>query len=157
MSMDPNQFRATLAQFASGVTVVTTEHEGQRYGITVSAFASLSLEPPLVLICVEKTVRSHDGIAAGGHFAVNILSERQQELSNRFASRSPEKFAGLAMREGELGDPLLDGCLANLECVVREALPGGDHTIFVGEVMHSHTAGNLNPLLYFRGGYHEIR
>jgi len=156
MAIDDAQFKLALSHFASGVTVVTTEHEGRKYGMTVASFASLSLHPPLVLVCIEKNVKSHDAIAAAGKFGVSILANDQADVSGRFASRSEDKFAGAAVRDGELGVPLIDNALTTLECTVREQLAGGDHTIFVGEVMHA-TVRDGEPLVYFRSGYREIR
>ena len=156
MAVDATRFRHTLGKFASGVTVVTTEHEGEQAGITVSAFSSLSLEPPLVLICIDRKVRSHDVIAGAGLFAVNILEASQEEVSRRFASRQPDKFAGIATHRSPSGLPLIDGALATLECRVKETLPGGDHTIFVGEVLDSQLREG-DPLVYFHGAYRALK
>lgn len=155
MPVDDAQFKMALSHFASGVTVVTTEHEGRSYGLTVASFASLSLHPPLVIVCIEKGVKSHDAIEASGKFGVSILGSGQSELSNRFASKLDDKFAGAATARGDLGIPLIDGALCTIECRLRERLPGGDHSIFVGEVVGVH-AREGTPLLYFRGGYHQI-
>src|SRR5260370_4780072 len=106
MPIDEAAFKLAMSHFASGVSVVTTEHEGRQYGMTVASFASLSLHPPLVLVCIEKNVKSHDAIAASGKFAVNILESAQSDLSNRFASRVEDKFAGAAVPDGTLGLPL---------------------------------------------------
>lgn len=156
MPIDDAQFKAALSHFASGVTVVTTEHEGKRYGMTVASFASLSLHPPLVLVCVEKSVKTHEAIAASGKFGVSILAQEQTDISAKFASRSDDKFAGVDVILGELGVPLIANSLTTLECTLRETLPGGDHTIFVGEVVDSKTREGI-PLLYFRSGYREMR
>jgi flavin reductase (DIM6/NTAB) family NADH-FMN oxidoreductase RutF len=156
MPIDDATFKAAMSHFASGVTIVTTEHDGTRYGMTVASFASLSLHPPLVLVCVEHSVKTHDAIAAAGKFGVSILGADQGDVSNRFASRVEDKFAGLGVRAGESGVPLIDGAITTLECSVRERLPGGDHTIFVGEVIHAETREGA-PLLYFRSGYREMR
>ncbi len=153
--VDDAQFKLAMSHFASGVTIVTTEHEGRTYGMTVASFASLSLRPPLVLVCIERAVKTHDAIASSRKFAVNILEQGQAEISNRFASRIEDKFAGVATRRGELGVPLLDSSLTSIECSVREHLPGGDHSIFVGEVQHVH-ASEGTPLIYYRSGYHRI-
>jgi flavin reductase (DIM6/NTAB) family NADH-FMN oxidoreductase RutF len=123
--------------------------------MTVASFASLSLRPPLVLVCIEKTVKTHDAIAAAGAFAVNILADDQTAVSNRFASRSEDKFAESATHEGAYGLPLIDGALTTLECRVTDQLPGGDHTIFVGEVLDAVTHEG-EPLVYFRSGYRAI-
>ena len=156
MAVDDAEFKAAMSHFASGVTIVTTESEGRAYGMTVASFASLSLHPPLVLVCVEKAVKTHDAIAAAGKFGVSILAANQAEISTRFASRSDDKFAGIPVDRGALGVPLIRGALTTLECKVREQLPGGDHSIFVGEVVDARTAGGT-PLLYFRSGYREMR
>src|SRR5579864_1787758 len=125
MAIDDAQFKLALSHFASGVTVVTTEHEGRKYGMTVASFASLSLHPPLVLVCIEKSVKSHDAIAASKKFGVSILAKEQTDVSSRFASRTEDKFAGTSTREGELGIPLIEGALTALECRLTELLPGG--------------------------------
>ena len=155
MAVDEAAFKLAMSHFASGVTVVTTEHSGRRYGMTVASFASLSLRPPLVLICVEKNVQSHDAIAAAKKFGVSILAEGQEDISNRFATKSDDKFTGLQMTTGSSGVPLVPGAICNLECQVREQLPGGDHSIFIGEVTAAQAAGG-KPLLYFRSGYRQI-
>jgi flavin reductase (DIM6/NTAB) family NADH-FMN oxidoreductase RutF len=156
MPIDDAQFKAAMSHFASGVTVVTTEHGGTQYGMTVASFASLSLHPPLVLVCIEKSVKSHDAIAGSGKFGVSILAKSQQDVSGRFASRVDDKFAGVATRRGELGVPLIDGAICTLECRVYAQLPGGDHTIFVGEVTDAAMADGGVPLVYYRSGYREL-
>jgi flavin reductase (DIM6/NTAB) family NADH-FMN oxidoreductase RutF len=155
MPIDDAGFKLAMSQFASGVTVVTTENEGTRYGMTVASFASLSLHPPLVLVCIEKSVKTHEAIATAGTFGVSILAKDQADLSNRFASRRDDKFEGVAIRSGELGVPLLDGAICTLECRLHATLPGGDHSIFVGEVVDAQTT-EAAPLLYFRSGYREL-
>lgn len=156
MPIDDAQFKLAMSHFASGVTVVTTEHEGKPFGMTVAAFSSLSLHPPLVLVCIEKTVKTHDAIASAGTFGVSILSSKQADISNRFASRAEDKFAGTEVVRGELGVPLIGGAITRLACKVTEKLQGGDHTIFVGEVVDANTEEG-EPLVYFRSGYREIR
>jgi flavin reductase (DIM6/NTAB) family NADH-FMN oxidoreductase RutF len=156
MPVDDAQFKLAMSHFASGVTIVTTEAEGQRYGMTVAAFSSLSLHPPLVLVCVEKSVKTHEAIASAGKFGVSILGDTQADVSNRFASRIEDKFAGVEVVRGETGVPLIGGAITTIECELREQLAGGDHSIFVGEVVAITTAEGA-PLLYFRSGYREIR
>jgi flavin reductase (DIM6/NTAB) family NADH-FMN oxidoreductase RutF len=153
--MDEAAFRFAMSHFASGVTVVTTEVEGKPFGMTVASFASLSLHPPLVLICIEKTVKTHDAIASAGKFGVSILRSDQQEISSRFASRAEDKFAGIEVRRGALDLPLIGGALTTLECRVAQQLPGGDHSIFVGEVIDAQTTEG-SPLLHFRSKYREL-
>jgi len=156
MPIDEAAFKLAMSHFASGVTVVTTEHDGKLFGMTVASFASLSLRPPLVLICIEKSVKTHDAIAGAAKFGVSILSADQGEISGRFASRSDDKFAGVKVQRGQLGVPLIAGALTTLECSVYDQLPGGDHTIFIGEVVDARTVEG-SPLLYFRSGYREMR
>ena len=156
MPMDDARFKEAMSHFASGVTVVTTEHDGNRYGITVASFASVSLHPPLVLVCIEKSAKSHDAIHKAGYFGISILAKTQADVSGRFASKSDDKFAGITTRRSEHGMPLIDGAICTLECRVHGELPGGDHTIYVGEVLDSSTSGEA-PLVYFRSNYREIQ
>jgi flavin reductase (DIM6/NTAB) family NADH-FMN oxidoreductase RutF len=155
MAVDEGRFKLAMSHFGSGVTIVTTQHEGRPFGMTVASFASLSLRPPLVLVCIEKSVKTHDAIAAAGKFGVNILEHGQSELSNRFASRIEDKFAGVETRPGNLDVPLLVNALTSIECSVYAQHPGGDHTIYVGEVQHIHTTEGI-PLIYYRSGYHRL-
>ena len=155
MPVDEGQFKLALSHFASGVTIVTTEHDGKPFGMTVASFASLSLRPPLVLVCIEKAAQTHDAIAAAARFGVNILEQKQSDLSGRFASRIDDKFAGVETRRGKLGVPLLANALTTIECRVHAHLPGGDHSIFVGEVEHIHSSEGT-PLIYYRSGYHRL-
>ena len=156
MAVDKNEFRAALGRFASGVTVVTTLDAGRRpQGLTVSAFCSVSLVPPLVLVSIEKGTRTHDALGESGVFVVNVLGEEQEGLSNRFATRAADKFAGLDYDLAKNGAPLLPDALAHIQCRLRHAYDGGDHTIFVGEV-ESTALNECKPLIYFRGGYARL-
>lgn len=158
MSVDQRAFRKALGCFATGVTVVTTLHPDSKMpaGVTVSAFSSLSLEPPLVLFCLGGKTSSIDSFKTNGHFAINVLAEGQRDLSIRFASRSEDKWAGMKWESGLGGVPLLNGCLATLECKLVNTFEGGDHLIFVGEVQNlTHQEGGL-PLVYFRGAYMDF-
>ena len=155
MPIDEYRFRQALGHFASGVTVVTTAHDGHLYGMTVSSFASLSLRPPLILICVESALTTRTAISESGQFAVNILEKRQEHLSRRFATRDNDKFVGVAWHSSRFGLPVLEGALAVIECQLRDTFPGGDHTIFVSEVLDAEI-GQGSPLLYYRRGYHEL-
>jgi len=156
MPIDDAQFKHALSHFASGITIVTTEHEGTDYGLTVASFASLSLSPPLVLVCISKSSSSHEPIVESGKFGVSILASDQEAVSGRFASRGGDKFAGLDVRRGTLGIPLVGNALATLECRVRDQVVGGDHSIFIGEVVDTQTREGA-PLLYFRAAYREMR
>ena len=156
MPINKDEFRAALGRFASGVTVVTTtDADGKMYGLTVSAFCSVSLEPPLILVCVEKTTGSHRAIKEGEFFAVNILRESQQYYSDRFASYLPDKFDNIEFEISDNGVPVLSNTLAGLECRLNDAHDGGDHTIFVGLVEKSHISID-KPLIYFHGNYHKL-
>lgn len=155
MPIDEFRFRQALGHFASGVTVVTTEHEGRHYGMTVSSFSSLSLQPPLVLICIDNNLSTHQALNASGRFAVNILEEHQEHLSRRFATRENDKFHGVAWHTSHYGLPVLDDVLAVIECRLYASYPGGDHTIFVGEVVDVEI-NEGSPLLYYRRGYHQL-
>lgn len=143
-------FRRAISRFASGVTIITTRHEGTNYGLTASAVTSLSLDPPMLLICVNKVSATQQAITRSGVFAVNILREHQSKVARQFASSQPDKFAGLNISYGELGVPLLDDMLATIECRVTEIVEGGTHAIFLAEV-HSVQAAEGMPLAYFRG------
>jgi flavin reductase (DIM6/NTAB) family NADH-FMN oxidoreductase RutF len=155
VSIDPFLFRQVMSHFASGVTVVTTAAEGYLSGITVSSFTSLSLEPTLVLICIDLRSTTHAAIATSGLFAVNMLTEEQAHLSQRFAAPNVERFVPGSFTLSERGLPLLVDTLASLECRVVNAFPGGDHTIYVGEVVAART-GSGRPLLYYRSGYRQL-
>ena len=156
MPIDDAAFKSAMSHFASGVTIVTTEHDGKPYGMTVASFASLSLHPPLVLVCIEKSVKTHEAIATAGKFGVSILAASQADVSGRFASKRDDKFDGINILRGNNGVPLISGALTTLECKVHQQLPGGDHSIFVGEVTDCHITPEGAPLVYFRSGYREI-
>lgn len=153
--IDSSEFRRVMGHFATGVTIVTTRHgDGAPCGLTANAFTSLSLDPALILVCIERDADSHDCIRETGVFAVNVLDERRGEsLSRRFATYGvADKFRGVAYHEEATGSPVLDDALAWLDCRVAETHEGGDHTIFVGEVLEG-DAREGSPLVYYRGGY----
>ncbi len=156
MSFDPASFRSVLGRFASGVTVVTAHDDSDvDHGMTVTAFSSLSLEPPLVLICVEQRCKMHQVLLSTSQFAVNILALGQEPLARRFSERCEERFQGVGYSRGITGAALLNDTLAYVECNTYDRLPGGDHTIFVGEVIAA-AARPERPLLYYRGGYAQM-
>ncbi len=158
MSIDPDTFRSVLGRFASGVTVLTVRDEkGRDYGITVTAFASLSLEPPLVLACIDHQASIHRHLIASPPpvFAIYILSSDQEPLARRFAANLPDRFDGVGYTRGTTGVALLDEALAHLECGTVRTVEGGDHTIFIGAVELA-TARAARPLLYYRGGYAQL-
>lgn len=153
-------FRETLAHFATGITVVTAPGPDGPHGVTVNAFASLSLVPPLVLICIERHRLSHEVLERAGVFAVNILAAGQEAVSRFFsANNRPEgrdAFRGIAFRSGRVGAPLLDGCVAHLECRITAAHPSGDHTIFVAAVEAATSTPGRRPLLYYHRAYRTL-
>jgi flavin reductase (DIM6/NTAB) family NADH-FMN oxidoreductase RutF len=156
MSLDPALFRSVLGRFASGVTVVTTrDGDGTDVGMTVSAFCSVSLDPPLVLCCIERVAQMHDVLERAESFAINILADDQEAVSRRFSEHEEERFAGIGYERGQSGVALLSGALAWLECRTFARHDGGDHTIVVGEVEYAE-ARNGAPLLYYRGGYNQL-
>jgi flavin reductase (DIM6/NTAB) family NADH-FMN oxidoreductase RutF len=156
MPITQEEFRCALRHFAAGVTVVTTrDAESRPSGLTASAFTSVSLDPPLVLVCVDRAAVSHPAFEAHGWFAVNVLSRDQIDLSRRFAATGGDKFGDIPIREGLAGLPLLEGVLATLECRLVARHEAGDHTIFVGQVERASTVGG-RPLVYFQGDYHHL-
>lgn len=156
MSIDPALFRSVLGRFATGVTVVTArDADGRDHGMTVSAFSSVSLDPPLVLCCIEHEAAMHPVLERTETFAVNILSASQEALSRRFSERELERFDGIGYERAQDGAPLLDGVLAYLECRTVARHEAGDHTIVIGEVENAEAYGGA-PLLYYRGGYNQL-
>ena len=151
--MDESVFRAALARFASGVTVLTLREDADRdAGMTVTAFSSLSLDPPLILVCIGYAASIAPALARATHFAVHVLADDQEPLARRFAFKEIDRFDGLTMRRGIAELPLLEGALATLQCRIHARHPGGDHEIVVGEVLDAEGREG-EPLLYFRGGY----
>lgn len=156
MSIDPDTFRAVLGRFASGVTILTARGPGDRdHGMTVSAFCSVSLDPPLVLACVDRTAKMHDLLLQQDEVGISILSSGQEALSRRFAELESDRFEGLGYARGENGAVLFEDALAHLECRVRDRHPAGDHTVFVCDVERAEIRQN-RPLLYYRGGYAQL-
>jgi flavin reductase (DIM6/NTAB) family NADH-FMN oxidoreductase RutF len=157
MPVEKAEFRQALGHFAAAVTVVTTVRDDDvPAGITVTAFSSLSLEPPLVLVCIDKRARLHDQFQMERSFAVNILADDQEGVSRRFAQSEPDQFREIGWNPGPMGAPIIQGCICSIECRVVDLLPGGDHTIIVGEV-ESTRIREGKPLLYFRGGYAGLK
>lgn len=153
--VDENVFRNVVGHFASGVTVITTADGERLFGTTVSAVSSLSAEPPMMLICLNRSSATHDAVASAGRYAINILSSQQGELARVFARKGDDKFAGLDFALSEHGLPLLDDTLASIECVVEETAVGGTHTIFLGRVIDAQ-AREGEPLAYYRGSFGNL-
>ncbi|MES2359528.1 MAG: flavin reductase family protein [Gemmatimonadota bacterium] len=156
MSLDPDAFRAVMGRFASGVTVVTaTDDAGSAYGMTVSAFASVSLQPPLVVMCIDHTASLHDTLANAPYFAVNILASTQEPIARRFAETGAQRFEGIGYRNGENGVPILNDVLAFVECKRVSSTEAGDHTVIIGETVAA-SMRDARPLLYYRGGFAQL-
>lgn len=156
MSVSSEEFRSALSRFASGVTVVTSvESSGKFHGMTVASFCSVSLDPPLVLVCINRSAGSRGAISESGRFAVNILGSDASGLSNLFASSSENKFEGVEVEAGFGGVPLLRDAIAAIECTLYREDDGGDHVIFLGKVEKIRVAEG-SPLVYWKSGYREL-
>jgi flavin reductase (DIM6/NTAB) family NADH-FMN oxidoreductase RutF len=156
--IDADTFRSVLGRFASGVTIVTArDADGVDHGMTVSAFCSLSLDPPLVLICIDMAASMHDLLLTHPTVGVSVLAADQELYSRRFAAEEDDRFDGIAFTRGEHDVVLLDAALAHMECRLIEHHTGGDHTIFVAAIDRAtaHTS-DARPLLYYRGGYAQL-
>lgn len=161
MPVTPDQFRAVLGRFASGVTILTARNaNGEDHGMTASAFCSVSLDPPLVLACIENTTDMYRMLRVDEPFGVSILSEEQEALSRRFAELPAGRFDGVGYTRGESGVILVDDAIAHLECRCTERRAAGDHDIVVGEVQAAQVGAGAavarRPLLYYRGGYTQL-
>jgi flavin reductase (DIM6/NTAB) family NADH-FMN oxidoreductase RutF len=160
MTLDPETLRRAMRQWATGVTVVTAQLAGRRHGMTVNAFTSVSLEPPLVLVSLERATRTHGLVERSGVFGITILGEDQLGISERFAGRVSDlsdRFAGLETDTLVSGVPFIRGGLAYLDCRVVERHPAGTHTLFIGEVMAAQSDGEGSPLLYLNREYRKLR
>ncbi|RJS61835.1 flavin reductase family protein [Bacillus sp. PK3_68] len=150
------EFRNVIGHFTSGVSIITVRDEEVDYGITASAVSSVSLDPPMLLICANRSTGTCHAISKKGSFTVNILAEQQSELAMQFARANTEKFKGVEMSYGELGNPVLNGTLAQVECRVVEEVAGGTHSVFLAEVQKAN-AEDGNPLAYFRGKFGKFK
>ncbi len=161
MTIDATSYRRIIGQFATGVTVVTTAVDDRFHGITANALTSVSLDPLLLLVCVDKEAHGHEELTDAGRFGVNILSDEQEDLSNLFATKAaPEQGqlrGGVPYPLGPHGTPLLEGCLAYVECDIVDSHKGGDHTIFIGQVLGAETLREAPPLLFFQGRYGRLQ
>ncbi len=155
-SVSEREFRDTLARWASGVTVVTARQGDEPIGMTAASFSSLSLDPPLILICVAHSAYSHDGLVDAPGFAVHVLGAEQEAMSSRFARPGADKFADYPDERGPFDVPLLPFGVARLACAREAALDGGDHTILVGRVVSAERAGS-DPLLYCNRAYGRLK
>lgn len=158
-SVSPEQFRSALRQFASGVTIVTAEHADEPYGITATSFASVSLDPPIVMVSINNSSPLADSIVGAEHFAVHILSHQQLDLSSRFATSiaGREKYVDIPVEHAASGAPVLPGSLAVLDCVLEEMVRIGTHTVMFGRVVAVASEESPgSPLLYYHRSYREI-
>lgn len=156
MPIGPDEFRAVLGRFASGVTILSArDTEGRDHGMTVSAFCSTSLVPPLVLACIDRTADMYKVLPKASHFGISVLAEGQEALSRRFAELESGRFDGIGYKRAESGVVLLDDAIAHLECRSIDRHDAGDHAIYVGEVEWA-SYGQDGPLLYYRGGYAKL-
>lgn len=154
LAPEPHDFRKAMGSFAAGVTVVTVCHEGRLAGTTVSAFSSVSMDPPLVLVCLKRDSRTLAALSRVGSFCVNILASDQGDLAHRFArSGADDRFALTAVEAGACGAPLLSGAVAAVECELHAAHDGGDHEILVGRVLRVVVDEAKAPLVYVRGAF----
>ena len=153
-SVDPNAFRAALGNFPTGVAIVTTLKEGAPVGLTCNSFSSVSMNPPLVLWSLRKESSLLKAFSDTRRFAVNLLADHHGPLSSRFASsKVADKFEGVHHTAGELGMPLLEGCVSRFECETHAEYDGGDHVIFVGRVVSFGSHDSAVPLVFCRGAY----
>jgi flavin reductase (DIM6/NTAB) family NADH-FMN oxidoreductase RutF len=153
----PAEFRQLLGRFASGVTVLTTRTPaGEPIGMTASSVASVSLRPPLVLVSVDKAHDMHPALSAASHFVLNVLAANQEALSRRFAELETGRFDGVGYRASKQGIAVLDGVVAHIECEKQQAVPAGDHTVFLGLVVGG-AVTDRRPLLYYRSGYADLQ
>ncbi|TWV57416.1 flavin reductase family protein [Streptomyces misionensis] len=156
-AVSPEQFRACLSRWASGVTVVTaSDHHGRPQGFTASSFSSVSQSPPLISVCLDRDANCRDTFEAASCFAVHVLRAGQQDLAAGFARKGADKFRGRRLAGAATGVPLLDDALVRLECRTTQRLPAGDHLILIGEVYHC-VVGDGEPLVYFRSRFHRLR
>ncbi|MGH7679672.1 MAG: flavin reductase family protein [Gemmatimonadaceae bacterium] len=156
MAINPDAFRAVLGRFASGVTIVTARDAGGNdHGMTVSAFCSVSLSPPLVLACIDQQAEMHGVLARASYFGVSILEEGQEALSRRFAELPAGRFDGIGFSRADSGVILIDDAIAHLECSVVSRHVAGDHMVCLGQVEWAEYQQD-RPLLYYRGGYAQL-
>ena len=152
--------RRTFGCFATGVTVVTCRVGARTHGITINSFTSISLDPPLILVCIDKKAIAYQLLPEAGTFVVNVLAENQRQICEYFAKRlAPDpndELADMPYAAGETGAPILDGTIAFLECRIAAAHPGGDHDIFVAEVVEAKIRSDEAPLLFHRGRYPQL-
>ncbi|GAB7006457.1 hypothetical protein JCM18899A_39300 [Nocardioides sp. AN3] len=154
--IDPMQMRQTMGRFATGVAVITTELDGVPHGMTVNSLTSVSLDPPLLLVCFNHGARTAEAVVERGRFVVNVLARRQQEIALRFAARGEDHFAGLHLEYGEHSLPVVPNALAHLDCAVDRVVEAGDHTVVLGAVSATCSSPG-EPLAFHAGRFADVR
>jgi len=157
--LDPEQLRQSMRAWTSGVTIVTASHAGERHGMTVSSFTSIALEPPIVIISLQTDSRTHGLVTQANAFAVTILADGQQDVSDRFAGRVPDeedRLGGIGTETLVTGAPFIKGGLAYLDCRVTQTIEVGTNTLFLAEVVAARGNGEGSPLVYHDRGYHKL-
>ena len=154
-AVDPDLFREALKKFATGVTVITTAHEGEKHGLTASSFASVSLEPPLILVVLNTESRTHALLTHSNIFGVSILGEEHADIARAFAEKGTKPFDSVAHRSTERGVPVLEDAIGWLECEVESTFPGGTHQIVIGRVLSCGSSAG-DPLIYFERNYRSL-
>jgi flavin reductase (DIM6/NTAB) family NADH-FMN oxidoreductase RutF len=160
MGLDAAAYRKLIGHFATGVTVITTANDGLLHGMTANAITSVSLDPLLLLVCVDREAHAYEQLLHTGRFGVNILAEGQEDISKLFAAKAePERGAmrGAAFRLGEHGTPVLDGSLAHIECAVTDRFDAGDHTIFIGTLLDGQVLSDAPPLVFYQATYRKLQ
>jgi 3-hydroxy-9,10-secoandrosta-1,3,5(10)-triene-9,17-dione monooxygenase reductase component len=156
VGVTPAEFRRACGRFATGVTIASVlDGQGMPRGLTVSSFTSVSLDPPLILICLGHRVSAIDAFRASAHFGINVLAGNQRDLAERFARTGQDRFDGLKWQRGKTGVPVLAGVLAAIECAVRQRFTAGDHDVFVGEMVGARLARGA-PLIHFASHYRDL-
>jgi flavin reductase (DIM6/NTAB) family NADH-FMN oxidoreductase RutF len=151
MTLDPEQLRRAMRAWTTGVAVITAVHEGQRYGMTINSFTSISLEPPLISVTLKQLTHTHELVEKSGEFSMTVLSANQSDLSDRFAGKIPDikdRFEGVETETLLINAPLLRGGMAYLNCRVVNSIPAGENTLFLAEVIAARGEGEGNPLVY---------
>ena len=159
MTLDPEQLRHAMRAWTTGVAVVTAEHEGQRYGMTVNSFTSISLEPPLISVALRQLTHTHELVEKSGEFALTVLSANQGDLSDRFAGKIPnivDRFEGVETSKLLIDAPLIKGGMAYLNCRVLNSIPVGENTLFIAEVIAARGEGEGDPLVYHNRVYWNL-
>lgn len=157
-TLEPADLRTAFGQFATGVCILGLEaHSGERIGMTLNSFTSVSLDPPLLLVCLGHFLRSHDAAVGAAGFGISVLAHTQADISARFATRDGLKWNGFDAQRGQRGGLLVPGAIAHFDCVTERQERAGDHTLLIGRILGCHVEPDSDPLLYFRGRYDALK